>query len=713
MPTKELIAHLTDGRTSLAFVGDGGVPELAHWGGALGDEPIDPVLFERPIAGGGLDVDAPVGLVSESARGWFGVPGLAGSRPDGSDFAPRFALATVDASNESLSMELADDTAKLTITMDVSLDSSGVVVFDASLRNEGSTEYVLDALRLGFPVPRQAGEILTVGGRHNFEFAQHRTDWANNSLVVSNRHGKTSHERLGVVFAGTSGFGEADGEVWAVHIGWSGNYEFTCDAVSEGRKSIHVGELLLPGEVRLAPGDVYRAPTIYTAYSPRGLGLVSSSFHDYLRSRSEHPDLPRPVHLNTWEAVYFDHDLERLSALAEAAAAVGVERFVLDDGWFGGRRDDTRGLGDWFVSPEVWPDGLDPLIDHVRQLGMEFGIWVEPEMVSPDSDLYRSHPDWALVDQRYPHVYGRGQLVLDVGRPAVRDHLFEALDSLLANHDISYVKWDHNRDLVSPASGGAAGVRRQTLGVYELLDRLREAHPDVDFETCASGGGRVDFAILERTVRVWPSDSIDALDRLSIQQGFSLLFPPELMASHIGSPEAHSTRRRHRTGFRAATAMFGTLGVEWNLLEASQTDLDELAEMIAIHKRFRSLVHTGSVVRIDHPDPTVDIHGVVAADGAEALFQVTRLASSPTHHTPPVRLRGLDEHATYEVTLIPIADERFGIARRQPGWVESKLVATGRQLAAAGFSMPQMDPESSLLLHLTAGSARSAEQGNP
>lgn len=709
-----VIAHLSDGRTSVVVVGGGGVPAVAYWGAALGDDALPVALFERPVVGGGLDVDAPVGVVAEAAAGWFGLPGIEGSRPDGSDFAPRFALQNVRTASHRLVMSLVDEHAQLHLRITLTLGTGGVIEARARLRNDGDEAYRLDALRLSLPVPGHAGEVLTVGGRHNHEFVRHRTPWVDNAVVVSNRHGKTSHERLGVVVAGTPGFGETRGEVWACHIGWSGNYELTCDASTDGRKVVHAGELLLPGEVRLAPGESHATPPAYFAWSDLGLNGLSAAYHAYLRARPGHPRLPRPVHLNTWEAVYFDHDLDTLTSLADLAAEVGVERFVLDDGWFGGRRDDTRGLGDWWVSDEVWPSGLGPLVDHVRDLGMEFGIWVEPEMVSIDSELYRAHPEWALVDQRYPHVTGRNQLVLDVGRPEVRDHLFEALDSLLSSHDIAYVKWDHNRDLVSPAGAdGAAGVRRQTLGAYALLDRLRAAHPGVEIETCASGGGRVDFGILARTDRVWPSDSIDALDRLAIQRGFTLLFPPELMGAHVGAPASHATGRRHRMGLRGASALFGAFGVEWDLLAASRAERDELAQIIALHKRFRSLLHTGVVTRLDHADATVDVHGVVAADRAEALFQVTRLASGASHHTPPLRLCGLDDRRTYRVGLVEVVDAWVGHARRQPSWLADGLVATGRQLATVGVPCPQLEAESSLLLHVTPDTVASVDVQDP
>ena len=413
---------------------------------------------------------------------------------------------------------------------------------------------------------------------------------------------------------------------------------------------------------------------------------------------------PRPVLLNIWEAVYFDHDLDNLRALADIAASCGVERFVVDDGWFHGRRNDRAGLGDWWVDTSVWTSGLTPLIDHVRGLDMEFGIWVEPEMVNPDSDLFRTHPDWTLQNVHYPDVLGRNQLVLDLGRHEVGQYLFGHLEALLRDHDIAFVKWDMNRDLVAATSAGRAGVHRQTLGVYSLFDRLRSAHPGVEFETCASGGGRVDFGIFERTERAWTSDSIDALDRQEIQRGFSLLFPPELMGSHIGSPVAHTTGRSHGLGFRAIAAIFGSLGIEWNLLKASDSDRDDLAAIIALHKRLRPLLHHGDVMRIDHPDPTVMVHGVVAVDRSAAVFACTRLKSGPSLHTAPIRIPGLDQARMYDIVNLPVGHQEWGRARRQPAWLTNGLQMTGKQLAAIGFSAPVLLPETSILVHLTTTS---------
>ena len=697
------LAHLTDGRSSLLITSSGGMPCLAHWGAPLGD--VGPNLsgaLERPVPSGGLDIDPPLGLVAEASVGWFGNPGLEGHRHEGRDFAPQFSVQSSEVDARSARFLLADSAASLSLTITVILHPSGVAEFTASVCNDGDSDYSLDALRLSLPVPAQARELLTVGGRWTNEFGQTRTPWTGNCVTIENRRGKTSHERLGVVFAGTAAFAEHHGEVWGCHIGWSGNFEIVCDSVTDGRRSIQVGELLASGEITLSPGEQYDMPTVYAAYSAAGLNQVSNSFHTFLRSRPQHPSTPRPVLLNIWEAVYFDHDLDTLRALADIAASCGVERFVVDDGWFHSRRSDNAGLGDWWVDTTVWTQGLTPLIDHVRGLGMQFGIWVEPEMVNPDSDLYRAHPEWTVVDDRYPAVFGRNQLVLDLGRSEVGEYLFGYLDALLRDHDIAYVKWDMNRDLVAATSTGRAGVHRQTLGVYKLFDRLRAAHPGVEFETCASGGGRVDFGIFQRTERAWTSDSIDALDRQQIQRGFSLLFPPELMGTHIGSPVSHTTGRSHGLGFRAIAALFGSLGIEWNLLTASDRDRADLAEIIAVHKELRPLLHHGDVVRLDHPDPDVLVHGVVATDRSEAVFACTRLRSGPSLHTAPIRPLGLLEATSYDISVVPIGHTELGRARQQPSWLSNGLTMTGRQLSSLGFNAPVLHPETSILLHITA-----------
>jgi alpha-galactosidase len=394
------------------------------------------------------------------------------------------------------------------------------------------------------------------------------------------------------------------------------------------------------------------------------------------------------VLLNTWEAVYFQHDTARLQDLATAAAA----------------------LGDWTVSHEVYPDGLAPLIDHVRSLGMEFGIWVEPEMVNPDSDLYRAHPDWTLTTPGYDPVMGRHQLVLDLGRPEAFEHVLGQLDALLRDHDIAYVKWDMNRDHVQ-ASGadGAAGTHAQTLAVHRLLDELGRRHPSVEIESCASGGGRLDLEILRRTKRVWTSDCNDPLERQTIQRGASMLIPPEVMGAHIGPPQSHTTARTHSLSFRAITALFGHLGVEWNVLSLTDRERDRLAHFIALHQRFRPLLHGGDVVRFDPEfngaDPSSHAHGVYALDRTEALVAITQLRTGMSLTPPVLRLPDLLPEVRYEVELIELPSGGRGPARRQPAWVHDGITLTGRQLAVHGIQPPAMHPESAALVHLSAVTA--------
>ena len=338
-----------------------------------------------------------------------------------------------------------------------------------------------------------------------------------------------------------------------MHVAWSGNCSFRVERSPDLGATIGGGELLQPGEVVLEQGDDYTTPWVVFGASEEGLDGLAAAFHTYERSWPAHPT-HQPVVLNVWEAVWFDHDLPRLREIADRAARVGIERFVLDDGWFHGRRDDTAGLGDWWVDHDVWPEGLTPIAEHVRSLGMQFGLWFEPEMVNPDSELYRAHPDWILATgARVPQLH-RSQLVLDLSRPEVWQHVHDHVHQVLSSAPVDYVKWDHNRELLDAGSavrGGASAVRDQTHAFYRMLDSLRELHPDIDWESCASGGGRIDLGVLERTQRVWTSDMTDALARQHIQRWTAQLVAPEYLGAHVSSPVAHQTGRTLPLDFRA------------------------------------------------------------------------------------------------------------------------------------------------------------------
>ena len=677
-------------------------PTVVYWGQPLGEAPnlaaLD-VALDRPAVAGAVGSVAPISVVPLHADGFVGRPGLAGRRGGGRDWAPRFTATTHRVDGEVLTVESHDDVAGLALTTEFTV--ADALTVRVTVTNVGDRRYSLDAATVSLPLPSDADELLRFEGRWAREFHPVRTPWHHGAVVSEHRRGRTSHEHVPLLFAGAAGFGEWVGEVHGIHLAWSGNHTLLAERLADGRRYVQAGELLHPGEVVLESGESYTTPAVVGVYSATGLTPATWGFHRTVRRSPAHPTTPRPVLLNTWEAVYFDHDLDTLRELADVAAAVGIERFVLDDGWFGSRRDDTSGLGDWWVSAAVYPEGLAPLIDHVTGLGMEFGIWVEPEMVNPDSDLFREHPEWALTTEGYEPVLGRNQLVLDLGRPEAFAHVLGLLDALLAEHDIAYVKWDMNRDHVQGSGAqGAPGTHAQTIALYALLDELRRRHPDVEFESCASGGGRVDHEILRRVERVWTSDCNDALERQTIQRGASMLIPPEVMGAHIGPTRAHTTGRVHTLAFRAATALFGHLGVEWNVARLDDDRRAALAEAIAAHKRFRPLLHSGDVVRFDTDAPYL-AHGVYSTDRSEALVSFAQLATAPSLTPPELRLPGLDPDGRYRVEHVALPDERWGMSATQPAWLTDGVELTGRQLAAHGLRPPVMHPESAVLFSLT------------
>ena len=695
MAANDQLLHLHDERLSVVISTRGNVPAIVYWGSFLGEKPLHQNLFMRAVLGGGVDLDPPLGIIAQHHDGWLGNPGVEGCFPDGSGSFPHFIISSSTNTTTSANFTLRDAGLELELQISVEIHTSGVLSITGALSNRGSLPYLLHSLRIALPVPPRAQELLTIGGRWGMEFGEQRTPWMQSTQSVSNNRGRTSHEKWSVVFAGTTQFGEQHGEVWGCHVGWSGNFEITLDGVTEHHKHMLVGEKLNAGELVIQPNDTYSAPTVYAVYSSHGLSFASQQFHQFVRSGLRHENTPRPVTLNTWEAVYFDHNFETLTKLADVAAYVGVERFVLDDGWFSGRRNDTAGLGDWIVDSSVWPNGLTPLINHVKSLGMEFGIWCEPEMVNPNSNLYRQHPDWVLHSGASTPITGRNQLVLDMSKNEVRKYLFNCISQLLDAHDISYVKWDHNRDLV------ASPAHAQTLGTYELLGQLKETHPWVQFESCASGGGRVDFGILPFVDRFWTSDSIDPLDRTLIQRGAQRLMPPEVLGTHIGSPINHITQRRHSLAFRASTALFGWLGIEWNLLDASIHERDRLASVIAQYKALRPLLHTGLMFREDHPDSNILVHGVSAHNQSQSLVSISRLANGPSSHIDPIRLHQFDKNATFIIKPLHLGTPAFAPNRKLPQWLDDgSITMSGRQMREIGVICPPLLPASSLLLHI-------------
>ncbi|BBE23294.1 hypothetical protein MN0502_21770 [Arthrobacter sp. MN05-02] len=543
--------HLSRGGTSVVLEPHPhGLPVLAYWGPALGDLTTDElsavVTAQQPQrVSGGIDVPARLTLLPLESAGWQGTPGLIGDR-GGAHLYPRFTVASMESRHDGGAViEARDDGAGLALAVHVGLTASGLLSQRLVLTNTGDDEYEVRSLNAFFPLHPTAAEVLDTTGRHLRERSPQRHELTTGTYARTSRRGRPGADATVLLAAGAKGFGFEHGLVQGIHLAWSGNQQVLAEKTPAGQAFLAAGEVLSPREVVLAPGGSYSTPEAIGSWGD-GLNELSGRFHRDLRSRASHPQRPRPVTLNTWEAVYFDLDLPRLQALADRAASLGVERFVLDDGWFRGRRDDTSSLGDWYVDETVWPDGLAPIIDHVRGLGMEFGLWFEPEMVNPDSDLARTHPEWMLRPEGRLPLPGRQQQVLNLGNPDAYAYILERLDDILTANDIAYVKWDHNRDLLEAADAltGHAAVHRHVEALYRLLDELRLRHPGLEIESCASGGARVDLGILARTDRIWTSDCIDPIERLVNQKYTGLVVPPELLGMHVGGPGLPLDRAR-------------------------------------------------------------------------------------------------------------------------------------------------------------------------
>jgi len=698
-PIRPILKHIGDSRQSVVCDVSGGVPAIIYWGAALNAVSLanlDAIATAtaRPSMPGVTDAINAISLVPCHGDGATMRPGIGGHRPGGRHWAPRFSFVSCEVVDQQLISIARDDVAQLELETKLVCSAWGTLHATVMLRNIGESRYLLTDLTITLPIAESATQLLTFSGRWAREAQLHRRDFFDGAWTAENRTGRTSHEHLPLIFATERFADEWNGQVWGAHLAWSGNSVLLAEVLPDGRKYLQLGELLHAGELCLEPGESYATPEVIGVWSGDGLNSATHSLHRNVRSRSHHPTVlrPRKVMLNTWEAVYFDHDLTRLCALADAAANVGVERFVLDDGWFGSRRNDKSGLGDWFVSPDVYPNGLAPLISHVHKLGMDFGIWLEPEMVNPDSDLFRAHPEWVLMSPGYEPVLARNQLVLNLAHPDAYAHIYRQLDALLSENDIAYVKWDMNRAHVhATGSDGAAGTHNQTRAVYQLIDQLRAAHPNVEIESCASGGGRIDHEILRRTERVWTSDCNDALERQIIQRGTSMLVPLEVMGAHIGPPTAHTTGRRQSLSFRGATAMFGHMGIEWNLLTLRDDQQIQLRHIIDLYKQHRELLHSGDFVRYDvTSDNSAVAHGVISTDKRKALLSFAQLTTSQGLVSSMWKIHGLLSDVKYTVTYVPLGDSRE----------HASLTMTGDQLGRVGIQPPMLFPESAVLIYL-------------
>ena len=486
--------------------------------------------------------------------------------------------------------------------------------------------------------------------------------------VLESRRITTSHH-ASPWFAIDRGTADEDqGEVWFGALAWSGNWKIAAEVTDFESTRLNIGLNDWDFAWRLQPGEVFTTPPAFAGYTKRGFGAASRLLHDFIRhSVLPHGPLAHKVLYNSWEATTFDVDVESQTRLAELAAEMGVELFVVDDGWFQGRNSDNAGLGDWWPDPAKFPEGLQPLIRKVNELGMDFGLWIEPEMVNPDSDLYRAHPDWVIHFPSRPRTEARNQLILNLARPDVQEYLIETIDRLLRENNIAFIKWDMNRNVSEPGWPDAPGDPRElwvryVQGVYRVWGELRRRHPDVIWQSCSGGGGRADLGILRLADQVWVSDNTEATARLKIQEGFSFIFPASVMEAWV----TDAASERISLDFRFHVAMCGALGVGGHLLHWSPEERQQAAHWIALYKEIRPLVQLGDQFRLLSPQQSpFSAVQYLSKDRSEGVLFVFRTHIPEPVMLPPVRLRGLDEKSLYTVEGEP--EPRSGLAWMEQG----------------------------------------------
>ncbi|GGJ53719.1 alpha-galactosidase [Deinococcus roseus] len=571
-----------------------------------------------------------------------------------------------------LEIVLQDDLTGLQVTLHYRIDEQADLIERwTTLKNTGSQTLTIERVFSAmWHLPAGETYCLThLSGQWLDEFRIQKDVLQEGSKILESRTLTTSHlhHPFFAVDRADETASETHGEVWFGLLAWSGNFKLVAEKTNAHQTRLLLGVNDWDFEWTLKPGESFETPTSLAGYTNQGFGAASRNLHQHLRGQLPHPGLTRKVLYNSWEATTFDVTVEGQSALAEVAARMGIELFVMDDGWFQGRHQDTAALGDWWPDAQKFPDGLNPLIEKVKGLGMDFGLWVEPEMVNPNSTLYRAHPDWVYHFEGRARNEARNQLILNLGRTDVQDHLIALLDDLLSKHDISFIKWDFNRYVSEPGWPSFAGNPkelwvRHVQGLYRVWGTLREKHPAVVWQTCSGGGGRADAGMLRIADQAWISDCTDPAARLQIQEGYSLVYPANTM-------EAWATdwgKDRFSLEFRFHAAMCGVLGIGGHILHWSEAEKTEAANLIQQYKGIRHIIHQGDLYRLRSPSqhPISAVQYVSQDQRESVVFTFKTHVSRYYQPAPTLKLQGLDPRGTYQ-----LGDEvRSGLA-----WMERGL----------------------------------------
>ncbi|MFL5757462.1 MAG: alpha-galactosidase [Chloroflexota bacterium] len=707
--------HLANGRVSwvLCVLENGWIGQL-HAGPPLSEG----VTYRHlgPLAFHGFDnrVGEPVALVLPvPGVGDFRVPSLVVEHGDGSSVLDlRYAGHRIvpgkpplphplpasyvedDSEADTLEIDVADEVSGIRATISTTLFADRpIVARSVRITNAGASPVTVRfAMSATLDLPDADWTLVQLSGTWARERAIVERPLVPGRQGIGSVRGGSGHEHNPFIALRRPATTETHGDAWGALLVYSGNFVADVEVEPHGTARLRLGINPEGFAWHLAPGETFATPEALIAWSDAGLDGLSAAFHPFVRervARGAWRDRDRSVLLNSWEAVYFDFDHDRIVGLARAAKSMGIELFVLDDGWFGVRDDDRRSLGDWVVDRRKLPHGIDGLAGAVHEAGLGFGLWIEPEMVNEDSDLFRAHPDWAIGVPGRQRTRSRNQLVLDLARPVVVDHLEAVIGDLLSGAAIDYVKWDWNRSLTEPFSASLGPERqgevfhRYVLGLYDLYDRVVRRFPGVLFESCAGGGGRFDAGLFAFAPQAWTSDDTDGAERLRIQYGTSLAYPLSTISAHVSAVPNHQTGRLSPLSFRAAVAMFGVFGYELDPVALSDEERATIGRQVEFYVERRGLLQRGRFARLRSPfegDGNETAWMVVAPDGSHALAAHYRVLYHPIPVRDRLRLRLLDPDARYEVTTWVVFDRP-----------SSRFVRGGDELMQVGIGIEPPD----------------------
>lgn len=571
---------------------------------------------------------------------------------------PSFYVEEGDGA-ETLEVTLLDEAQPLKVVLSYTVyESLDIITRSVRVINEGEDKIeVLKAMSLSIDFQSKDFDLVHLKGSWANERHIERVPVMTGGQYVDSKRGSSSHFHAPFVILADKNTDENVGEAFCFGLVYSGNFKGQTEQNSEKILRVQLGINDFDFKWTLYPNEEFQTPEAVSVWSGEGFNKMSQTLHTVIRKRlcrGKYRDSSRPVLLNNWEATYFDFDEEKIVNIARSAKELGVELMVLDDGWFGKRNDDLRSLGDWYPNLEKLPNGITGLAERVSELGMKFGLWFEPEMISPDSDLYRAHPDWAIQIKGRTAGLSRHQLVLDLSRPEVCDYVVESVGKVLSSAKISYVKWDLNRNMSEVGSLSADAERqsetyhRYMLGLYSVLERLTKDFPDVLFEGCSGGGGRFDLGMLPYFAQIWTSDDSDAIERTYIQYGTSLVFPASTMGAHVSAVPNHQVGRVTPLSTRGNIAMLGRLGYELDLGGLSESEKEEVKSQIKLYKEIESTVHNGTMYRLKSPFETNHFATeIISEDGKRVIVVYATVLGRPNSFFDRLYLKGLDEDATY------------------------------------------------------------------